>query len=76
MPQVLIRNMDSDVIEKLRRRASDNRRSLEAELRVILERAAGEPTADPLQLVKRVQEMFEGRRLRDSVELIREDRER
>lgn len=37
MAQVLIRNMPDDVVEALRARAKRNHRSLEAELRAILE---------------------------------------
>jgi plasmid stability protein len=40
MPAVLVRNLDDAVIDSLKRRASASHRSLEAELRVILEEAA------------------------------------
>jgi plasmid stability protein len=40
MPSVHIRNVDDAVIESLKRRAAENRRSLEGELRVLLEQAA------------------------------------
>ena len=41
MPALHVRNVDDAVIERLKRRAEKNRRSLEAELRVILDAAAG-----------------------------------
>ncbi|HET7294705.1 MAG TPA: plasmid stabilization protein [Vicinamibacteria bacterium] len=40
MPAVSIRNLDDAVIEALKRRASANNRSLEGELREILQQAA------------------------------------
>jgi plasmid stability protein len=40
MAQVLVRDVDPAVLEKLKARARNNHRSLEAELRVVLARAA------------------------------------
>ena len=40
MAQVLIRNLDESVVKKLRARAKANGRSLEAELRLVLEAEA------------------------------------
>lgn len=40
MAQVIIRNVDQSAVESLRKRASANARSLEAELRLIIEREA------------------------------------
>jgi plasmid stability protein len=76
MAQVLVRDLEPAVIEKLKKRAQQNRRSLEAELRLILQRAAGEVTTQLTPEVERVREMFAGRTFSDSAELIREDRER
>jgi plasmid stability protein len=40
MPALHIRNVDDEVIEALKRIAEENHRSLEGELRALLERAA------------------------------------
>jgi plasmid stability protein len=40
MPQMTVRNLDEKVYEALKRRAARNHRSLEAEVRTVLERAA------------------------------------
>jgi plasmid stability protein len=40
---ILVRNLPEDAKERLRRRAMRHKRSLEAEVRAILERAAQEP---------------------------------
>jgi antitoxin FitA len=76
MPQVLVRDLDPLIIDRLKSRAKQNGRSLEAELRLILQTAAEDGPADPLAAVERVRAMFADRRFSDSAELIREDRER
>jgi plasmid stability protein len=43
MSQILVRNLDQDTVERLKRRAKTNRRSLEAEVRAILTAAAERP---------------------------------
>ena len=74
MPQLLVRDMKPDVVEKLKARAQRNRRSLEAELRVIFEQAVEEPAVDMLAEVERVRALFAGRTFDDSTMLVREDR--
>lgn len=80
MAQVLVRDLDPQVIETLKKRAERNRRSLQGELRVILEDAAR--TAFPMSVeeflarVKVIRERTAGRIQTDSAELVREDRER
>ena len=74
MAQVLIRGVDARILDRLKARAQRNRRSLEAELRVILEKTVEEP--DAIAEVERVRAMFAGRTFTDSSTLVREDRER
>ena len=76
MAQVLVRDVDTQIVEKLKQRARQNGRSLEAELRLILQRAAGVLDSAVLAEVERVRSMFQGRTFSDSAELIREDRDR
>lgn len=76
MAQVLIREVEPEVIEKLKERARANGRSLEAELRQIFRQAAGEKQPRDLSEVERIRALFAGRSFSDSVELLREDRER
>jgi plasmid stability protein len=76
MAQVLIRDIEPDIVTKLKTRAQQNKRSLEAELRLILWQAAHEEKTSITQEVERVQALFAGRAFSDSVELLREDRER
>ena len=76
MPQVLVRGVHQHVLDRLRTRAQQNGRSLEAELRLILQQAAGGAPLNYLDEMERVRQLFAGRSLSDSAELIREDRER
>ena len=81
VPQVLIRDLDSVVLDKLKARARRNGRSLEAELRLILARAAEGGWPERVDWgavraeVERVRARFAGRTFSDSTELIREDRD-
>jgi plasmid stability protein len=76
MPQVLVRGIAPGVIRRLKSRARRNRRSLEAELRDIVETAARTDPADVVAAVRRVRSMFRDRTFSDSAALIRRDRAR
>lgn len=76
MAQVLIRDVDPEVVDRLKARALRNHRSLEAELRLIVTEAAEAPAIDLQTEVARVRALFTGRRFDDSTALLREDRER
>jgi antitoxin FitA len=76
MGQVLVRNLGAQVVRKLKLRARQHRRSLQEELREILEHAARQNPADAQAKVNQVRKMFAGRRFTDSSELIRRDRVR
>ena len=76
MAQVLVRDLDSNILDKLKRRAHQNHRSLEAELRLILQQAADSSPISIQAEIERVRALFAGRTFSDSAELLREDRER
>jgi plasmid stability protein len=77
MGQLLVRALDDAVIERLKRRAETNHRSLEAELREILEQASRQADiSTAADLADRIRTKLEGRDHSDSAELIREDRDR
>ncbi len=77
MANVTIRNLDDEVVKKLKAQAKEHNRSLEAELRRILTDAA-KPSAitDLLELADRIAAMTPEVPQTDSVELLREDRRR
>ena len=76
MAQLLVRDVAPEVVENLKKRALRNRRSLEAELRIVLQEAAEVPVVSMQQEVERVRTLFAGRSFSDSATLLREDRER
>lgn len=76
MPEVLVRNLDSSVVEQLLDRAQRNGRSLEDEIRGILARAAIGDLAAARDSAERIRRRLQGRRHSDSAELVAEDRSR
>jgi antitoxin FitA len=79
MPNVLVRDLDSPVLAELKRQAKMNHRSLQAELRLILSRAALQRQVSFDEAVRFADEMrrkYAGKITGDSTELIREDRDR
>jgi plasmid stability protein len=64
------------VVDRLKRRARRGGRSLEAEVRAILEEAAQPDPAAAWKLADRIRRGFGGRKFSDSAALIREDRDR
>ena len=76
MAQILIRNLDESVVERLKERASRNSRSLQAEAKLILEQAARLDTQTASIAADRIRKQFGDRQFTDSTDLIREDRDR
>lgn len=76
MPQILIRELDADIVERLRERARQNGRSLEAEVRVLLREVAGRKTRkETAAAAARLRAELSARAPVDSVGIIREDRD-
>ena len=77
MPNVTIRNVDDRVLAKLKQQAKANKRSLAAELRAILTRAAqGDAGNDPRAAAERIAALTPDAAQTDSTDLLREDRRR
>ena len=77
MPDILIRGLTLKTIRRLKARAAANGRSLQKEAKAILENGAAEKTLDELrEEAKEFSKRFQGRHFTNSVELIREDRNR
>lgn len=78
MAQVLVRDLDPRTLEALKARAKRNNRSLQQELKAVLEEASG---LLPVEQFARADAIFEklkrsGKRFSDSAALIRRDRGR
>jgi plasmid stability protein len=76
MGSILVRGLDQRTIERLKERARLNGRSLQQEVKALLERAAETLT---MREARRVSDQWRrrlgGRRFSDSAQLIREDRD-
>jgi plasmid stability protein len=75
MADVLIRGLDDDVLERLKRRAERAGRSLQSETKLILQRAAGRSLDESLAVAARWRTKL-GKRKSDSVKSVAEDRRR
>lgn len=78
MAQVLVRNLDDEDLDSLRRLAQAHQRSLEGETRFILKDAARRARAMSgyRRRVEAIRAGFGRRTFSDSAKLIREDRDR
>jgi antitoxin FitA len=79
MAQVLVRNLDDDVVAKLKARAKREGRSLQSEVKLILVRAVEHEKWDPETAYRKIREFQRGMKpskTEDAVAMIREDRDR
>jgi antitoxin FitA len=84
MAQILVENLDPLILQKLKTLAKQHGRSLQEELKYILEQASetathyhsGGDMEKAREAVARAQVRYAGKNFSDSTELIREDRER
>lgn len=76
MAQILVRNLSDEVVERLKKRAASQGRSLQAEVKGILEQAASVDFEEARRLAARIRSRFGEKRFRDSADLVREGRER
>ena len=76
MPDALVRDIDATALERLKKRAQRRGRSLQAELKEILEQAAQHDPEDGRRLAAGIRRKLAGRRHRDSAALIAAARRR
>lgn len=78
MAQVLVRNLNDKVVARLKKRAKTRGRSLQAEVKTILEEAAKDVPEEFWREADRIREQLKrsGRKFSDSAALIREGRDR
>ncbi|MGH9398902.1 MAG: FitA-like ribbon-helix-helix domain-containing protein [Thermoanaerobaculia bacterium] len=77
MAQILVRDLSLKTVDKLKRRARENSRSLHSEVKRILEDAAGRMTpAEFRKLAGRIRRSFGQRKFSNSALIIRGDRDR
>jgi len=76
MAQLTVRNVDAELLRRLKRRAVEHHRSAEAEHRAILEMVLRPAPGDFWRLAAQLREETSGRKATDSTALIREARDR
>ena len=76
MGSLIVRNLEDDLIARLKLRAARNKRSAEAEHRAILRHAlSGEPRQSFKEIAARLRTMTEGRKHTPAEDLLREGRD-
>jgi plasmid stability protein len=76
MPSILVRDLGEKTVQRLKERARLNGRSLQQEIKGILEGAVGTLTmSEARRLSERWRRRLRGRSFSDSARLIREDRD-
>lgn len=75
MPNLLVRDLDAEVLKRLKAAAKANGRSLQAEIHAVLRRASTRNLAETRRLSARWLKRLTGDGHSDSARLIREDRD-
>lgn len=75
LSDILIRGLDAQTVKRLKTRAKRNGRSLQSEVKQLLERAADKPMAEVLDAARGWRVKL-GKRFDDSVSVLRRDRDR
>jgi antitoxin FitA len=77
MPGLLVRDVEIDLLEKLKKRAKNNGRSLQNEVKsIITEVVEQKNTLSDIETADKIRRSLEGRKFSDSAALLREDRDR
>jgi len=77
MPNVLVRDVETSILEKLKDRAAKSGRSLQSEVQIILKDAATKPEPlSELETARKIRNSLKAHKQSDSAELLREDRDR
>jgi plasmid stability protein len=76
MAQVLVRDLDDEVVDTLKKRAASRGTSLQTEVKQILEQAASSTLLDPVTVARRIRSRLsqKGVRFSDSGAMQAEDR--
>jgi hypothetical protein len=76
MPDILIRGLEPETIRQLKARAKRHGKSLQSEVKLLVEQATGAGAQHIAAMFDRWQRRFAGQKFSSSVRLIREDRKR
>ncbi|HZF11211.1 MAG TPA: hypothetical protein VFE33_20655 [Thermoanaerobaculia bacterium] len=76
MAQILVRDLDPTLLDRLKSQAQQHGRSLQGEVKAILEASARLSPSEARALAEQWRERLAARLQSDSADLVREDRER
>ncbi|OHB57218.1 MAG: hypothetical protein A2Y07_00100 [Planctomycetes bacterium GWF2_50_10] len=76
MAQILVRDLESDVVEKLKVRAKKHGRSLQGEARQILTQSAGLSAGEAQKRSRQWHKKLAGRKFPDTTNMLSKDRGR
>lgn len=76
MAEILVRNLDKKTVDRLKKRAKKKGRSLQTEVKQILEQAASIDMDAARKLTSKIRNGLKEKKFSDSTRLIREDRDR
>jgi plasmid stability protein len=76
MPNILIRDVSEKTVGRLKTRAKQHNRSLQGEVKQIIEENVKMSMKDALQRARKIRASFGEKTFSDSTELLREDRKR
>lgn len=76
MPNILVRGLDAETIKRLKAKAKEHGRSLEGEVKMLIERGAGVQREQIAAILNRWETRFAGRRFTSNARLVREGRRR
>ena len=76
MAEILVRNLDKKTVDRLKNRAKKKGRSLQSEVKQILENATSIDINTARKLTSKIRRSLKGRKFSDSTMLIREDRDK
>ena len=76
MSSILVRDLDFEILTRLKKRAQSGGRSLQSEVKEILEEASKVDYDHARQVASHIRSQRKGKLYSDSTELVREDRDR
>ena len=76
MPDILVRSLDTQVVTRLKAIARHHKRSLQSEVKAILQEAVAFSLSEARMISERWQKHLGNRKFTDSAKSIREDRNR
>jgi len=76
LPHVLVRNIEEDVLNKLKERVKENSRSLQTELKMLFAASVFSTSVSDIETAERIKNTLRGRRFSDSAESLQEERAR